>query len=271
LREKVSRKELQNELRKAHRLIAGYFGVKFKMPKILAGDRYSSEFMKIENARDLIAFNSTKMAYDDETNSIFVPDHMLGPQDWRDQDNGRTYRIFCFLHEDMHALLVSKNLQFRETALKKLELEEQRIVYNIFNEGLATYIAVYIALHSRSHLLIEEGKDVQETLREFWEQWRKSCLPVIIPIVQSRRPDLRDWRQIYLYYKDCYCSFPVDLEMYKYQIGYNFFDIIKPSKQLILKMIDCPPQKIEHLLYPEKYLETINKELMKSSCYKCKR
>ncbi len=254
--EKENKKEISAELDKALALLKKSFGFEIIRPNLRIGDKYPSQFIEISSMRDLVRSAQIQMAYDADGNSIFVPDIMTFKRDWPKQNYDKIRRIYCFLHECVHAFLSQKNPQFKniDTLFEsKLKSENEKgQVCVVFDEGTADYIAIQSALQSDDSFLVEYAHEKHEDIMDGWNEWLSSRGFALLAQINHLKPD--KWQEVL--YRHFQRSFGIILA-HKYLIGYIFMHTARPGIDDILKMINLPPWKIRHLLWPEAYLKKL--------------
>lgn len=251
-------KEIKSEFNKALTLLKNSFGFEPIGPELYIGDGHLDKFIQISSLKDLAHAAMVQMAYDDEINGIFVPDMVLFVRDWPEKDYDRIHRIYCFVHESMHAFMAQTNSELKEGPTNclinsKFESEiEKGQVYHVFNEGLATYIATQAVLQCRDPALIRKGQKEHQELMHDWNKWLLS--QGLDFMARAYKIERNEWQKILFTY---FQKVPMAILHFRYITGYAFMHALQPDKNSIEKMIKLPPSKFEHLLWPEIYLEIL--------------
>lgn len=255
---KRTAEEINSELDKALVLLKSSFGFEPTRPDLYVGEKHFGKFIQISSLRDLVRAANIQMVYDDEINGIFVPDTILFVRDWPEKDYDRVHRIYCFIHENMHAFIAQKNFELKEGPVNTLinsrlkSKAEKGQVYHVFNEGLATYIATQAVLQCSEPTLIRKGQKEHQELLDAWNEWLSSRgLDIMAKAYNIERNEPR--KILLKYFQDVRMA----IVYYRYTVGYAFMHTIQPDKKSIEKMINFPPSKFEHLLWPETYLEIL--------------
>jgi len=247
---KASSETLQQEFDLAYSLVYQASGINFKKPTLCIGDRHRSKFFEFGSMKDMARYGLLQMIYDDQTNSIFVPDHLLTSPFIHLPNYARDNRVFAFRHELVHAL--SSQLNPKKDALihsGKKEHGETEYVLIAFDEGLANYLAIASAYFSNDQNLRAKAEEERLKLVNAFTEWTGDGFNMkVLAKLYNKRPE--DILEILLAY---FRKTPAMLELYKYIIGYRFVQGVNPQKRDLTALIKNPPVHISQLIYPATY------------------
>jgi len=245
---------LRQEQGLAYDLLKTLIGIDFVKPVLYVGEEHRSKFVSISSLKDVAGYPLIQMVYNDEINGILIPGHLLGAEEDMLSKRAKLHRIFCFLHENIHALSTQINPSLKEENVVRLMDEqtdsnqEKGYVFCVFCEGLAEYLAIRSCLASNSPTLKSFGQERHREHRNFMDKWVASKEFSSMAKIYKIDPSL--WQQVLVRY---FTDNLGGLIYYQYEVGYWFMRKIQVEFRNLKTLILAPPSQIAHLVYPERY------------------
>lgn len=246
---KASLETVHQEFDLAYSLVLRASGIDFTKPALCIGDEHRSKFFEFESMKDLGLYSQIQMIYDEKTNSILVPNHMLSSPYTHLPNYARNNRCFGFRHECVHAL--SSQLNPKKDVVvrsKRKKDQETKYVLVAFDEGLANHLAIESASLSNDPDILEQAAKVKIAMTDGFAEWTsdKGNMEIMAKVYRQKTDDIPGILCAY------FSATPYILEPYKYIIGYRFFQLLRPplSKLNLSTLIQNPPTRIRQLIYP---------------------
>ncbi len=250
---------IKADFKVALKLIRKVCDLTFKNPQLFLGSEHILDHYPVSSFRDFVEMDNTAMMYLQELNGIAVADGCLNF--YEDSPEKRAERLLMLCHECSHAIISQNNPIFLQENCEKLLNSKQKVerkkgnTMQAFDEGLANYIAIQSLLISKNSVHEMAANDKKNHL------------------VDGLNQRISD--KTFKWQADFYKTDPQDVaetlsrhyEKYpellgngfeKYSVGYRFFDITKPDKAMIAKLVKNPPVTVRNLLYPLEYIKKIS-------------
>ncbi len=244
---------LRQEQDFAYELLKTLTGIDFVKPVLYIGEKHRAKFVTISSMKDFEHYFQLKMAYKDEINGIFIPEHLLDDEEDMLSERAKLDRIYCFLHENIHALLIQINSELEDIDLLKLidgeassDEKEKKCVQRVFCEGLAEYLAIQSCLLSNNPALKSFGQEMHQAHCDFMDKLVSSRGFFSTARVYEINPSL--WQQVLVRY---FTNNLKGLLHYQYAIGYWFMRKTGVEFKNLKTFILSPPSKITQLVFPE--------------------
>ena len=247
---KASHETVYQEFEHAYSLIRKMTGIDFIKPTLCIGDEHRPRFFEFNSMRDLGRYGQIQMIYDEVTNSILVPEHLLSSPFIHLPNYARDNRCFGFRHECVHALSSQINPE-KDVIVKskRKKDEETKYVFVAFDEGLANHLAIDSASLSDDEDIKEKAKQVKNEMIDGYKEWtgNKGNMEIMAKVYGQKPDDIAGILHAY------FSATPYILEPYKYLIGYRFIQLLRPriSRRNLRALIQNPPTTIRQLIYPE--------------------
>ncbi|MBI2626681.1 MAG: hypothetical protein HYW77_00330 [Parcubacteria group bacterium] len=234
--------------------------VSFSRPEIYVGSEHVDKFFEIASQKSLVVANSTEAVYDWKADAIYINDELINGAGYS-RSNLCSSRRLVLLHELIHAFLFHNNKRFGEEqdALTKSEnkrSQERGWVYTVFDEGFAIRLTELILTFwsdvqdgefasSLALILKDEYRELKSD-----KDFRLRALILKLPWPES------GWKKVALRWFE---KHPHGLYGLSYVLGYNFTehiiqDLNKNSIDMVSRIVETPPSRVEHILYPQRYL-----------------
>ncbi|MBI2035980.1 MAG: hypothetical protein HYT12_04875 [Candidatus Liptonbacteria bacterium] len=252
---------IKEDLKLALSLIKKVCDLPFTEPSLLLGTKHIFDHFPVFSLKDLAAIERVDMMYLQKPNSIAVSDQFLDhalSEEYENETEKRARRLFVLCHECCHALTAQNNTIFLEGNWNKLlnskyrATREKGCALAAFSEGLATYVAVRAFMSTGNIDYQAVAGNVAERLMEMLGQMCSDRLFEFMSEFYGIDP--ANWTEtLTLHYQ----KHPELLEcgLERYSIGYRFFAIINPDKDMIARLVKRPPPKVRDLLYPLEYIK----------------